>query len=87
MTPKEIMKQATKMPVLLERTLVALTPEHRDAFIAAFANEVAKKEAVSKRVNLALGRPEDWKPQRPNFTRDTERALSNFLKGQKGNAE
>lgn len=70
---KDILNHTAKMPRLLSQTLLALTTEQREAFVAAFTAEVAKKEAISKRVGLAPIR-------RPNFTRDTERLVASMSK-------
>lgn len=64
----DIIKEAKNCPILLIRALDNLAAEHRDAFVAEFAKQVAKKdEAHIKAGSKTIARP--------NFTRDTERML------------
>ena len=73
MNTTDIIKNITRTPILLKRTLEALTPDQRQAFVLAFSSEVTKLEATSKRVGLP-------KLVRPNFTRDTERMVTRLSK-------
>lgn len=73
MTTDDIIKHTKRMPILLSRTLKALTPEQRQAFVLAFSKEVTNIEEVSKRVGLTP-------IVRPNFTRDTERLVTGLSK-------
>lgn len=73
MNINDIIKNTKRMPILLARTLEALTPEQRQAFVLAFSSEVGKVEAISKRVGLTP-------ITRPNFTKDTERMVTSLSK-------
>ena len=73
MNINDIIKQSTKTPILLKRTLDALTPEQREAFTAAFAAEVARMKAVSDKVGLAP-------LVRPNNARECENLLKRTMR-------
>lgn len=60
LTTNEILKASKKTPILLKRTLEALTPEARAAFSVEFALQVAAMENAAKKANIApLVRPDN----------------------------
>lgn len=80
MNIQQILKETKQMPRLLQLAIERLTDAERSAFISAFTAEVQAKEEKSKRVNLALGRPEGWKPKRPNNQDEVDRMMKHIGK-------
>lgn len=73
-TTNEITKAAVKTPILLRRTLDALSPEVREAFIAGFNAEVAEMKRASDNAGIS------YKPVRPNNARECEALLKRTMR-------
>lgn len=72
-TTNEITKAAVKTPILLRRTLDALSPEVREAFIAGFNAEVAAMKRASDNAGVI-------KLVRPNNARECENLLKRTMR-------
>lgn len=75
LTTNEILKATKTTPILLKRTLDALPPEVREAFVAGFSAEISKLKALSER-NLC-----DWvDTRRPDNARECENLLKRTMR-------
>lgn len=72
-TTNEITKAAVKTPILLRRTIDALAPEVREAFITAFNAEVAAMKLASEKAGVI-------KLVRPNNARECENLLKRTMR-------
>jgi hypothetical protein len=75
-----ILKETQKMPRLLKLAFERMSPAAQQEFLSAFSAEMEAKEATTQRL---ADKGIVVKISRPNFAKDTERALSATMRNQK----